>query len=74
MTKVISLSEEAYKKLKRLKRRGESFSDVVMKITKNAESKSLLEFAGTWSGDDIDSVFKNILDERNSITSRKYQL
>ena len=74
MTKVISLSEEAYKALKRLKRRGESFSDVVVKITKNAEPKSLLEFAGGWTGSDIDEVFEKILHEREATTTRKYQL
>jgi len=74
MTKVISLSEEAYKVLKRLKRRGESFSDVVIKITKNMESRSLLEFAGAWTGNDIDGVFEKILHEREATTARKYQL
>jgi hypothetical protein len=36
MTKVISLSEEAYKALKRLTRR-RSFSDVMIKIRRNLE-------------------------------------
>lgn len=34
-TKNISLSEEAYKKMKRLKEEGESFSDVVKKVSES---------------------------------------
>lgn len=74
MTKVISLSEEAYRSLKRLKKKGESFSDVVIKITKDAESRPLLEFAGSWVGNDIDEVFQNILSEREAATAREYQI
>ncbi|MEM2913954.1 MAG: antitoxin VapB family protein [Candidatus Bathyarchaeia archaeon] len=32
MTRVISLSEEAYKALKKLKRNDESFSDVIIRL------------------------------------------
>ncbi|MFH0897142.1 MAG: antitoxin VapB family protein [Candidatus Bathyarchaeota archaeon] len=74
MTKVISLSEDAYKALKRLKRRGESFSDVVMKMAKNAEPKSLLEFAGGWTGNDIKEVFEKIHSEREATTAREYRI
>ena len=38
--KTLTISEEAYNMLKKLKREGESFSDVILRITKNA---SLLE-------------------------------
>jgi len=74
MTKVVSLSEDAYKALKRLKGKGESFSDVVVRITKNVGAKSILEYAGIWSGDDIDEVFKKILHEREATAAREYQI
>ena len=74
MTKVISLSEEAYKALKRLKKNGESFSDVVVKITKNMAPRSLLDFAGGWTGTDADEVFENIRHERETTKARKYQI
>ena len=39
--RTLTISEEAYNALKRLKREGESFSDVILRITRSA---SLLEY------------------------------
>ncbi|HDI31370.1 MAG TPA: hypothetical protein ENF80_00985 [Thermofilum sp.] len=39
--RTLTISEEAYNALKRLKKEGESFSDVILRITK---STSLLEY------------------------------
>lgn len=44
--KTVTLSEDAYQALSALKRPGESFSDVVRRITQ--KGRSLLEFAGDW--------------------------
>ncbi len=44
--KTVTLSADAYQALAALKRPGESFSDVVRRITR--KSRSLLEFAGAW--------------------------
>jgi predicted CopG family antitoxin len=74
MTKVISLSEEAYKALKRLKGEGESFSDVVMRMTKTAEPKSLLGFMGRWKGADIDLVFEKVMAEREASKGRELKI
>ena len=71
MTKVISLSKEAYQVLKESKKPGESFSDVVLRIAKKKKKKSLLEFSGKWAGDDIDEVFAQVLKDREQATSRK---
>lgn len=71
MTKVISLSEEAYKTLKKLKRSGESFSDIIVRLIKGVEAKPLDEFAGKWVGNDADEVLKNILRERETTTPRE---
>ena len=38
MTTTISLTREAYKALVRLKRNGESFSELILRITKERES------------------------------------
>jgi len=72
MTKVISLSEKAYERLKSMKKPGESFSDVILRVA--PEKKSLLEFAGTWTGDDADEVLAQIMKDREKSTSKKVDL
>jgi predicted CopG family antitoxin len=71
MTKVISLSEKAYKTLKGMKKPGESFSDVVLRVAQGKKKKSLLEFSGKWVGDDIDEVFAQVKKDREQATSRQ---
>ena len=44
--KTITVTEDAYVALAALKKKGESFSDVIRRITRG--SRSLLEFAGDW--------------------------
>ena len=51
-TKTISLDEEAYKRLKALKRGNESFTDVVMRLTKGRPTKSFYDLAGSWKMSD----------------------
>lgn len=46
--RTISLSDEAYKKLASLKREGESFSDVILRLCSKAVKKPLVSFAGSW--------------------------
>ena len=70
MTKVISLSNEAYQTLKKLKNSGESFSDVVLRVAGERKKKSLLEFSGKWAGDDIDEVFLQVKKDREQSVSR----
>lgn len=49
MVKVISLSNEAYEKLKSMKN-GRSFSEVVVDLTENKEDRmGLMKFAGAFS-------------------------
>jgi predicted CopG family antitoxin len=70
MTKVISLSNEAYLTLKNMKKKGESFSDVVLRVAGERKKKSLLEFSGKWVGDDIDEVFLQVKKDREQSASR----
>lgn len=74
MTKVISLSEKAYETLKGMKKPGESFSDVVLRVAQPRKKKSLLEFSGKWHGDDIDEVFAQVEKDRERMPSRRVDL
>ncbi len=74
MTKIISLSERAYGTLKKFKRPNESFSDVVLRMTGQEGSKSILQFAGAWKGSDIDEIFSQIMKDRERSSSRKIEI
>ena len=52
-TKTISITEEAYERLKSRKKENESFSDIINKIT---HKKSLFEIAGSLSGKESEGV------------------
>lgn len=63
MVKVISLSNEAYEKLKSIK--GEkSFSEVVIDLSVSRPNKNIAEFCG---------VLKNSADEWESIKNKLYE-
>lgn len=72
MTKVISLSEKAYETLKGMKKPGESFSDVVIRVAAKEKKKSILEFAGTWHGDDADEVLAQLMKDRENVKPREF--
>jgi len=74
MTRVVSLSNKAYKMLKERKREGESFSDVIMKLIEGEKRVSLTTFAGKWNGDDIDKVFEVIKKERLLSATREIEV
>jgi predicted CopG family antitoxin len=44
--KTLTISEEAYTLLAELKKKGESFTDVILRMGKKARKKPLHEFAG----------------------------
>lgn len=71
LTKVISLSNEAYAELKRRKGQGESFSDVVLKMVKGKRSDSIQQYAGRWTGGDADEVLARLTKERHEAESRE---
>lgn len=48
MVKVISLSNEAYGRLKALKIGDKSFSEIVIEITPEIRKKNLMDFFGIW--------------------------
>lgn len=56
-TKTITITEDAYKKLKVEKMEGESFSEVINRITDRGR-KDLMEFAGAWKDFDVEEIIK----------------
>jgi len=61
-TKTISITEDAYNKLLRMKsRERESFSEVIVKIS---SGKSILELKGILSRESADSLEKSIFERR----------
>lgn len=62
-TKSLSVRNEAYKKLKSFKEEGESFSDVIMKITEN--KKNFRKGFGSWK--DKEDVEETIEEGRKKL-------
>ena len=60
-TRTISVSDEAYIRLRSLKRPGESFSDVINRLTKR---RRLSEIAGSLDEDDVRDLVKVIASMR----------
>ncbi|MFU8869849.1 antitoxin VapB family protein [Natronococcus sp.] len=60
-TKTISLADDAYERLKAEKKEGESFSDVVRRLT---DGVTLEEYYGTLSGDTADELEEIVTDRR----------
>ncbi len=70
MTKVVSLSDEAYRELEKLKKEGDSFSDVVLDLTKK-EKKPLSYFFGKWADkESLDWLEKSIEKTRKETKMR----
>jgi predicted CopG family antitoxin len=66
-TKTVSLSEDAYERLKSLKEDKESFSDVVRRVT---ETSNVSKFHGALSEDTADEVEENISENREGNRER----
>lgn len=71
MTKVISLSDEAYANLCKLKGEHDSFSDVVNRLAAK-EKRSLSEFAGKWHGPkgELEAIAKTLRKAREAAVGR----
>ncbi len=65
--KTLTISEDAYKALAELKKEGESFTDLIKRITLPLKKKRLSEFAGRLDDEQFE---KAALTVRHSVTSR----
>ena len=73
MVKVISLSEEAYRRLKDIKRE-RSFSDIVIELTENkTKKKDLSRFAGAFkdNAEEWKKIKKKIYEDRKKFKLRE---
>ena len=71
MTKIISVSDEAYESLKRLKKE-KSFSEIIIEIAKEKDSRDIMTFAGILTKEEAEKMKKNIYEERK-IPSRRFR-
>ncbi len=69
MTKVISISDEAYEKLKRLKNE-RSFSEIIVELSRKKNEIDLMNFVGSISEKEADKIKKNIYTERKTPSRR----
>lgn len=72
-TKKISISEEAYDRLSALKKPGESFTDVVNRLTRKRsiiELTRILELAGTLTEEEGEEIRRNIEEPREASFKR----
>jgi predicted CopG family antitoxin len=67
-TKTVSLRESAYRKLKNLKREGESFSDVVERISSDT---GLGDLEGAYP--EIGEVEEELREDRKEFETRSFQ-
>ncbi len=66
MTKIISLSDNAYEMLKKMKQGRDSFSDVVLRITEANVRQEPLGGIGGWKDmPEMDNIMKQILEKRH---------
>lgn len=70
-TKTISITEEAYGRLKSLKEENESFSEVINKVT---GQKSLSKLAGILSGESARKLEKSIAEGRKRSRERRERM
>lgn len=67
-TKTISLADDAYERLLAAKREGESFSDVVRRLTSGA---NLSDYHGALSAETVDEIERAIRDRREERRTRR---
>ena len=73
MVKPVSLSNRAYEVLSAMKKGGESFSDVILRISLKHKKGDLMKFFGKWPGDknELDGIKKMISEDRKKLKLRE---
>ncbi len=75
MTKVISISDDAYSELQKIKTRDESFTKVIIRLAVQSGGKSISDFCGAWPGtkSELDKIKKELEAGRKSFKSRDFR-
>jgi predicted CopG family antitoxin len=69
--RTLTVSDEAYNALSKMKKERESFTETILRITKKTEEGTLLDYIKTLEPDeDLASTLETILEDRNKIASR----
>ena len=66
-SKNISISDEAYSRLKKFKGKNESFTDVINRLTNKV---TLLDLRGTLTTDEADLILKSVSESRKLSRNR----
>jgi predicted CopG family antitoxin len=76
LAKTITISEEAYDRLAESKKRGESFTEVILReVTPRSKPRDITDLAGTWEGDEEEyQKIVTHLAERRSMPPRKVEM
>lgn len=75
MAKNVALSEKAYSEMLKIKKSGESFSEVVLRLMRNREKADWRDSIGALKNDkDAERIYKNILAERHKKPARLRRL
>ena len=72
--KNIMVRDEVYEKLLRLKREGESFSDVILRLIEERKAKSLEVFESVAGKLSESNLFEIVMDERKKFEVRRFDI
>ena len=69
MTRIISISDEAYNELSKLKN-GFSFSQIIITLANMKKKESIMSFAGLLTKEEADKMLEEIKKDREKISRR----
>jgi len=70
MTKIISLTDDAYNYLKSFKGDGDSFSKVVMRMNPKTDRKMLLKLKGAMKDESFFKAMEEVIKDRKNLKFR----
>jgi predicted CopG family antitoxin len=69
--RTLTVSDEAYNALSKMKKERESFTETILRLTKRTEKGTLLDYIKTLEPDEeLASTLESVLEDRNNIASR----